>query len=259
VDAAQFGSDYGSGHLVIGALVGSGIEATALRALGRLVTGRGAGGLLLAEIDRDLGRLEPELASVSAGYRNERLSLGRFLRRLDEAPAEAGLQEPLILPWLVPYRALAAQALTAFEPRLRELERALAAEDPSLVSGVHDRIQADFGGTLNPILRDMAGVAGPFRGQSRRARWTEDEARALLRLTRFAARIEQARDAVGRYPTDISGLEVPVDPFGWPTKLRYAASSDRRGYKVWSVGPNLEDDGGREQELADVVLERRSG
>lgn len=259
MDAVQFGSDYGSGHLLIGALVGSGVEATALRALGRLVTGRGPGSPPLAEIDRDLARLEPALASVSVGYRNERLSLGRFERRLEEAPAEAGLQEPLILPWLVPYRALAAHALAAFEPRLRDLERALAAEDPRLVGGVYDRIEADFTGAKNPILRDMAGVGGPFRGQARRARWAEDEARALLRLTRLAVRVEGARDASGRYPPDVSGLEVPVDPYGWPARLLYAPSPDRRGYKVWSVGPNGTDDGGSDEKLADVVLERRVG
>jgi len=256
-DAAQFGSDYGSSSLLVGALVGSSIEATAFRALGRLVTGPAAGQPSLARIDRDLGRLEGALSSISSGYRNERLSMGHFQRRLDEAPAEAGLQEPLILPWLVPYRALAAHALTRYEPRLRELEHALAEEDPSLAARAQDRIQAEFAGTLNPILRGMAGV-GSSSGNTRRARAIEDEARALLRLTRLATRVEQARDTAGRYPADLLGVETPADPIGWPAPLRYAPTPDRRGYKLWSVGLNGKDDGGSEEERADIVLERKA-
>jgi hypothetical protein len=91
----------------------------------------------------------------------------------------------------------------------------------------------------------------------RRIRVAEDDARALLRLARFAIRIEQARTKGGLYPADARDLQPPVDPLAWPHLVRYEAILGGRGYKVWSVGIDGKDDGGDPQSGKDAVLERK--
>ncbi len=72
---------------------------------------------------------------------------------------------------------------------------------------------------------------------------------ALQRLMQVAVALRLYRLEHGRCPDDLQALvpkylpKVPIDPFdGKP--LRYHRLA--KGFKVWSIGPNLKDDGGME-------------
>ena len=84
------------------------------------------------------------------------------------------------------------------------------------------------------------------------ARCSELELRAVahVRAARAALAVERFRNKTGRLPAGLDDLvpqylqPAPADPFtGGPIKYRQLA----KGYVVYSVGPDLSDDGGRER------------
>jgi hypothetical protein len=263
LDLTRFGSDYGSGEIFLWTM-GMRSEEIGLKALGRLVSGadprRPAP---LDQIQHELGLLEGHLASAADGYRGERLTLGHFLAlRFEESRGDANLATPAILPWLVPYRALVAQAVLATARIDQERARAVAAEDPAEGVKLANLVQTRYGRTWNPVLRGLLGYDSVFGGDvdpAEGARSSQDLATAYLRLAQGAVLVENERDPAGLYPRDSAGLKLGTDPFGWPRPLHYEATSGGRGYKLWSIGPDRKDDGGAPGDpgrLADVVVER---
>ena len=84
------------------------------------------------------------------------------------------------------------------------------------------------------------------------------ETKALQRLLQAALALSLYRHEIGSYPVALADLvprclpEVPKDPFdGKPVRYRRKG----KGFKLWSVGSNLKDDGRIKQMQADIVLE----
>lgn len=72
---------------------------------------------------------------------------------------------------------------------------------------------------------------------------------AIQRLAQTAVALRLYRLERGRYPDNLQALvskylpKVPIDPFdGKPMRYQRLA----KGFKVWSIGPNLKDEGGME-------------
>jgi len=79
-----------------------------------------------------------------------------------------------------------------------------------------------------------------------RADWSKRKAAATLTVDRAALAIKAFKSQAGRYPDDLAqvealGWDLPDDPFGGKPLL-YRRTAE--GFTVWSVGPNMKDDGG---------------
>ena len=77
-----------------------------------------------------------------------------------------------------------------------------------------------------------------------------DHREAILALIQTEVALRRYRFDHGRYPEKLSGLtpaylkKAPVDPFGGKG-LKYLPAPDGRKFTLYSVGPDLRDNGGR--------------
>lgn len=252
LDAARFGADFGAGMLIM-IMVGETIEERAMDALGRLIVSTKTGTLLpLADLDRQLARLEPVLPSAVQGFRSERLWPGSLKKMLDDGSwKEVVGGQPGLIYYLVPRRALVASMLPSLEEINSEAERAAATEDRTerakIVAGIEKRART----TWNPLV----AMAVP---NVNRICQRSDMVLAKFRLVRTAIAIEQHRSPAGLYPPAPAGILLPVDPLAAPARLHYQALSQGKGYRIWSVGDNGKDDGGISGKgtADDLTLER---
>jgi hypothetical protein len=150
---------------------------------------------------------------------------------------------------VTPKSAFYAHALSRMDPLLRTLERAMATETREERTKLLAEVEHTAQTSWNPLLN----VAVPSLTRAYNARL---DLLARFRLVRLALRVEQARGGDGRYPADAAGLDVPPDPHAAPATLRYQPEGDRRGYRMWSVGSDDKDDGGRAEGKADILLAR---
>ena len=73
---------------------------------------------------------------------------------------------------------------------------------------------------------------------------------ASIRAARVALRVERYRAANGVLPETLAGDDLPADPFdldGAP--LRYKRHAKGKGYVVYSIGDDGQDDGGETDAL----------
>jgi len=161
LDVVRFGGDIGGGVL-IPALLGSAVEQTGLRAVGRLVRSGRLSPELLDRIERERELLERDRTSLAEGLANERRTLDGLGGAIDTWEADLG--EPLILPAVVPYRALAAHAIRVADPLRRGFESALAKDDLEAWKELGAEGDAAAGSSWNPFLRLVMGYGGALDG-----------------------------------------------------------------------------------------------
>lgn len=252
LDGARFASDVSAGSLLEGLLALRSEEA-ALTALGRLALSQKLDGATLARVERERARLEPFRVSVADATRGSRLLLGRMQQTLAEHPEEVGLRAPPILPWLVPYRALAAGGVAAADALYREREAALAADDAAAVARLAARAESQVASSLNPIRRTLSGMELDGSDLTPRLLVLSRRGLAFFRLVEAAVALEAQRLSAGRYPREAEA-RLPADPYAAGASLRFA--SDGPGLRLWSVGADGRDEQGNAKGQADVVLAR---
>jgi len=76
---------------------------------------------------------------------------------------------------------------------------------------------------------------------------SRDTTTAQLRAAQIALALKAYRAERGRYPGSLgelqdAGWKLPTDPFGGKP---YRYRREREGFVVWSIGPDMDDDGGR--------------
>lgn len=252
LDVVRFGGDVGDG-LVIHALVGTGTEQIGLHALGRLVRSGRLDAALLDRIERERRILEGERASLALGLAGERRILGGLGDALDTWSSSFG--EPLVLETVVPYRALAARAVSVADPLCREFESALEKDDIEAWRQLVAKSDAVVGSSWNPLLRLVMGYGGFGEQGTRSMRLflTARDTLAWFRLVQAAVTLERAKRAGGRYPRDAAALDLPRDPFDPQRPLRYRPEGST--YRLWSIGMDGVDDGGKSEKHADLVME----
>jgi hypothetical protein len=253
LDALRFAGDLSAGAQLNG-LIAMRLEEQALTALGRLALSQKLDRKTLARVEDERRRLEPFRANVADGERGSRLLLGQMERTIARSPTNAGLREPVVLPWLVPYRALAADGVWVADDIHREREKALASDDAERCARVAREVEARAAASLNPIRRTLSGVG--FDGSDSTLRLLMQARRGLThyRLVQAALALEAARLADGRYPRDVEAARLPADPFAPGSTLRFAP--DAGAVRIWSVGFDGRDDSGRATSNADLVLAR---
>jgi hypothetical protein len=245
LDAVRLGGDFRGGNLLSN-LVGSSIARGGLEALGSLLVSDTRPPLV--QVKAEMDKLEGHLPTLPPALRRERLMMLGGLGLVDKADDVFGV--PPVLPILVPYRLLVAQATEAVDPRWRAMERASTLGDPAEA----ERILATLGAgpTWNPAFRLIAPTALP------RSRVIMNEVAARFALARAALAIEEAAGASHRYPGDAAAVSLSRDPMSTSGLLHYARAADGGGYRVWSVGVNGWDDGGTANDHLDIVLERKA-
>ena len=236
--AVRVAGDVGRGTLLHG-LVGLAGEESGLRALGRLVHSGRLEPALLEKIESARARLEADRVPLVECLAADRRQLDGL--EADVAGWEALTGDPLVLPAVVPYRALAAHAVNVADPLRRGFERALAADDPAEWERLAARSDAVAGASLNPLLRLAMGYgpigltdAGKGGGFSLRLLLTPRRSLAWHRLVHSAVEIELAKRASGRYPEDAASLRLPVDPFAPPAPIEYRRTAS--SYALRSAG-----------------------
>jgi hypothetical protein len=257
LDSVRFGGDVAPGSTLSGLVAGS-VEESGLKALGRLVLAGAASAALLEQIERERSLLEAGRGRLADGFRGDRLfwcDLGRTLR---VSPMQAGLDEPVILPWIVPYPALAAHAVAVADPLHRRLEQALEAGDRTTWARVEAEARDRAGSSVNFMLRGLMGYSGgPLSDSSYHQRLFLSSLRPLawFRLAGAAVSLERA-SASGEPASGPALSNLPADPFGNGTPLH--ASREGNLYRIWSVGYDGKDDGGNTDKEADIVLAARA-
>jgi hypothetical protein len=229
-----------------------------LRDLGRLIRSGKVETALLDRIEQGRALLEKNRASLAEGLANDRRTLDDFDAALGNWSSLVG--EPLVLPAVVPYPALAAHALNAADPLLREVASALANDDMEAWGRVGVRSDAVAGSSWNPFLRLVAGYSAlPVLDEGRRGIHSTRlfliarQNLAWFRLVEAAGMVERTKRTTGRYPSDTETLDLPKDPFAPSQQLKYRTDANR--YRLWSIGMNGVDDGGESGKQADLVLE----
>jgi len=81
---------------------------------------------------------------------------------------------------------------------------------------------------------------------------TSRDTLAWFRLVQVAVMLEREKRARGRYPSDATALDLPKDPFAPLLPLKYRP--DGSSYRLWSIGMDGIDDGGKAEKRADIVL-----
>jgi hypothetical protein len=253
LDVVRFGGDLGRGQ-VIHALLGSSAEQQGLMALGRLVRAGRMEPTLLDRVESERELLERDRSSLAHALLNERRSFDDLGAMIDAWPSNQS--EPLVLPAVVPYRALAAHAVRVAFPLRREFEEAAARDDFEAWKKLGERSDAVAGRSWNPLLRIVMGydgVLGEGHGaHSHRLFLTFRQNLARFRLVQAAVVLEREKRARGRYPSDASAVELPRDPFAPAQPLSYRP--DGSTYRLWSVGIDGVDGGGDAEKRADEVL-----
>lgn len=249
LEIVRVGGDIGDGNLIHG-LVGISVEDRGLRALGRLVRSGRCSATLVDRMRRVLAELREHRTSLSACLRNERRMMAGLEQGLDLVSPEA----PLILPAVIPYRALAARAQQVADRISRRHEEVLAQDELEGWRRLVAETDAEAGNSWNPYMRILTGytaldTSGTF---SLRFFLTARRQVALFRLVEAGLLLEDEKRLHGRYPDDASGFALPKDPLALDQPLRYRREG--ASYVLWSVGLNGVDDGGRSEHEDDLVL-----
>jgi hypothetical protein len=252
LDAVRVASDVSAGPL-LRALVAFRLEEAALNALGRLVLSQKLDRATLARVESERSRLEPFRVSFADGERGSRLLLGKMERTIARSPAQAGLREPPLLAWLVPYRALAADGVWVADAFHREREQALGADDAARCARLAAEVEARAGASFNPIRRSLSGVRYDGSDSTQQLLGLARRGLAHFRLAQASLALEALRLETGRYP-GVATARLPRDPFAPEGTLRFAP--DGPSVRIWSVGLDGRDGGGDTRNLADVVLAR---
>lgn len=199
--------------------------------LERVLDARNVGPEALAAIDERLPRRESIHAQAQRALNGEMLCLlGDGISQL--RPLKPGLQKRLLSEDLVfclgRFRRNWVRAGTA-----RHAWPDAGMTDPEPGRGLWSSLLPSFWRVLK--LRDVAV--------------------AQVEMARIAVALERRRAADGACPESLDALRLPdgqappEDPFGG-RPYRYERAGD--GYRLWSVGPDLKDDGG--EEPADTVF-----
>ena len=251
LDVARFGADLESqGANLIQSLMGRSIRDMALRALGSLVVGKDLDAAEREQVVQELLHLEATPPSLSKGFAGERLSLFRSVRGGAFAVWEQGA---LPIVNAVAGRPVALRLLEA-EGLLAETSEAIDMPDfeaaARRMADIESRTAAAWPGSLLSIF---VPNGRPLRDQL-------DVAKAHHALIQLALRIEGLRSKDGRYPAAVEGL--PLDPFLPSGTLQYSVTGEGTGYRIWSAGPDRQDNKGngqwqRGEGSQDIVLERK--
>lgn len=244
LDVVRFGEVYDGGPLVAN-LVGIAISDAGVRDLGRLLVHNPPASLPRPGIDRDLAILEPSLPTVVAGLRSERIGYAAF----DAADWQyLGVGGMPALRWVFPVRATLGEAVYIMGGQVRRMEEVAFRGDGAAARRLAEVLSADMQHERNPIVVMESMSLG-------RTVSSQFDLLARVHVLRAALRVEQAALAAGgRYPGDASALDLPVDPWQPPARVRYAATGGGTGFRVWSIGMDGSDDGGANKK--DLVLER---
>jgi hypothetical protein len=231
LDTCQFAHDLGTNQMLISEMISNALYGIALEELHELVLHGNLSGADLGEIARELEILDHSYPKNGHSLMNEAMLAGYSLLKTDEnlrelATGMNGRPEWDYYAWraLVPQRLIRADA---FFTELEYMKRFAEADEQSWAASeaVVLNCQAEMAKLKNPVSRVLVpGLTGTSRaGRDRRTQ---------LRLLRVAAQYR----ATGEI------LELD-DPFG----AKLLSSVQGRMLKVWSVGSNGVDDGGKGQ------------
>jgi hypothetical protein len=222
---------------------GTFVASCSFLSLGKLVARGRADEDRWTQIESGLDRLDPSLPSAESCFR--RLRFEDFSRRAEEEKrmfTDAGLRGRIFMldHWrspfaLAPHDLIADRSLEETDELWRDSERIASVPDARARRAAFAALKRDLAG------RSFTGFAT-----------TAEYPRVHARLARAAIILERARRS-GDIP---SSIELPVDPFGAPARLRHRPTAT--GYRVWSVGPNGVDDDGLRDDKGhdDLLLER---
>ncbi len=251
LEVIRMGSDYETSGGLSGTLIAIALEREGTEALLRLVsTGDLPSTPAWDDVESKLDLLEPHLASARVGYRGERLAYVGWERMTnDDLQLMGGPNPPSWLVFFFPGRYFVADCVRVQSDVLREAEKAGELTDRREAARLHEAAFARARRSRNFLVHmGLPSLAS--------ARAAQDRETARLRMLRAAIRLEKLRREQGRYPEDPTAVDLPVDPFAFAAKLRYASLDQGRGYKLWSVGANGTDEGGSANDKADEVFER---
>ena len=95
----------------------------------------------------------------------------------------------------------------------------------------------------NVVCALLSGIGGTSPPRATEAR---ERARACVAASQIALALTAYRAEKGRYPDDLqalraAGWDLPMDPF---TQQDFRHRREEEGFVVWSLGPNMADEGG---------------
>lgn len=241
LDLARFGADKGAATFPD--------DWNALTVLGRLAVSDAGDEIPVADVLRELDLLEATVPDTATRLGWMRIQLAAYDVTQETSGNESVCGIPLGLPLgpFLPVRAIAASATVGALGLVGELQ---AAPPGSLAEArrARDRVDEALERSPNGLFHCLRVYGWEIIA----ADWDHAE----YRLVKAALLARQARAADGLFPKDAAALDLPVDPFAAPARIRYEATGGGTGFRVWSVGDDLDDDGGHPDK--DLVLERKA-
>jgi hypothetical protein len=256
LDCMRFGADVSTQGTTIFLLMGLALRGIGERNLVALVESGALDGPALAEVDRELAALDGLVAPLGAAVRGEwRENVPLWISLAREGRGTYGEPDAPRAPPVLRYFPIAS--LVRAEAGLRD-------DLVAVLDGPETRERFARVGEIeakprswDPVARKIEDVSTPNWARLLQEACTDAARRRALRA---AASVAAFRARTGELPAGLADCmgEVPKDPFdGAP--LRYARGADGRSAKVWSVGEDLADDGGRPLDeksgKGDIVLE----
>jgi hypothetical protein len=233
LDAIALGQDAARGGAVIHKLVSIACEAAALRQVRKLVDLGQVDETSLTKLIEALNSAETREPPLADCLACEYVGIRQTLSKMREGGTAE--EAELLGPTAPATPAVAQKALAALDGMFSEAVT-VARLDDWREQVKHGDIKTD-----DPLLGTVAPVM-------RRVLEKTTQATAALRGTVLAAALGLTLKHHQQYPTDLGQLvpealkELPVDPFSGEG-FRYALV-DPLSYSLYSVGPNMKDDGG---------------
>ncbi len=212
-------------------------EPDGLDALQRELLAEADGEWLAASVRGERAALDRAVATLAVEAERDAV----FKHRLPEKTTRAAVEERLVLFGARPYRA------ARLADQLRLLDRALAVYDlpPGEWVAKQRNIENTLPGPMPTVLHGFWRM--PMYVPHGAAARGDLRARAELRATAAVMACERFRRAKGRWPNSLDEIPksilaaIPLDPYdGKPLRLKPLPD----GIAVYSVGPDLRDDGG---------------
>lgn len=258
IDAVEMGVTLPRGGPVIAVLVGTAIEAIGEHGIHEVISRLNA--RELAQVARRLEMIQSKRTPLGENtIEDPRSSLAVGIRMFSgrDRLKYAWNAQPWTTTWFdddeprtVRYLRNAKFAFTNKQRMLRQIDdysREMAAE---CNQPFQERSRVPV--PNNPICELLAQYY-------RNVHHTYCRSQARLTLIEFYVALRRHHLDTGRYPAKLADLspkylkQIPADPFGGKA-LRYRLVDNGKSYLLYSIGPNLKDDGGKPGECRDANL-----
>ncbi|HUW59994.1 MAG TPA: hypothetical protein VMZ06_03225 [Candidatus Bathyarchaeia archaeon] len=241
----DFGAESSRGGFIITHLVGNAMQGIGVRQLCKTLQAPGVSAEQCRAVAAHLEALEPKVPGMADAIRAEADSLEVWFQRRSSSPDFYNHFLEIFIPGAGESGKQFAE--TATPEQGHELYMQMVAAERQ-AAPLFDAPFYKFDNAAFEKLAATNVISGQLMGAYRRLPEADARTRMQRNAIRLVAAIEAYHHENGAYPQSLDALapsvlpEVPKDPF---TGSSFNYARQPGGYRLYSVGANMQDDGGR--------------